>query len=333
MLLAFADKAGHLETLGADKISEDQLADDQSLTPEQELAAEQYKLYGLKMKDALVVLQALDGLVTSKLENEDYLEEKFTAAIGLYENDAGIDKYSVDLVERKNGRIKKFRDDDKSEKELATQKEFKLQERDSKLRNSFPSKLPKGELSEKQRTYLKKFDDNVSEKPIPDTGSKQLPKKRVRGGESYIDTIKKQASTTVSGHFLKEFKRPAYQPSKDREPKRWNSSEPRYPKDDDGEYSADTSQRRSFNRRPDQENFYKSNNRPNGERYTSDRAKRPMQEGPYQERNYSKRPDNDRVSTFKDRSDKPDWNNKRRSSDQGQNRGQNRDRRGGFERK
>lgn len=224
VLLAYGEKAQELEQTAPDMISEDQLADDQPLTAEQEASASQYQMYGLRMKDALIVLQAFDEIVSNKLEGEDFFEEKFAAAISLYENEAGIDKYSLDIVERKRVGSNQLKQKSRDLRTYDDERSLKLKENDDKLKKSFPGNIYKGELTQNQRTYLKKFDENVSAKPIPDTGSKQLPKKRVKGGDNYVDSIKKQAGSTVAGHFLKEFKPQAQRSQGQRRP----SSRPNY---------------------------------------------------------------------------------------------------------
>ena len=230
VLLAYGEKAASLENQAVQELSEDALADEVELSPEQKDAATQYQFYGLRMKDALVVLQALEEMMESRVEEKDFFLEKFASGIALYENAAGIDKYKVDQVERKNGQFKRGSSRKEDDSRLETEKIIQPREDKLQSKSSFPGTFSNKDLTPKQKTYLKKFDEHVSTKPIPDTGSKQLPKKRVRGGDQYVDTIKKQVGSTISAHFLKQFKPHRSQNRRD-SPQTWQREErsaPRY---------------------------------------------------------------------------------------------------------
>lgn len=165
------------------------------------------RLYGLKMKDAIIVLNSLAKLSQSQLDKSDFFQEKFGNAIALYEHEAGLDKYSTSIEDRKAKGFKRPNTEVSLRPDFQGKYENIKSGASSQTKGDLSTSNSTGGLSEKRQAYLQKFDEKVSLTPMTDAGSTMMKKKGPKNKESYLDSVKKKASTAVNVHFLKESKK------------------------------------------------------------------------------------------------------------------------------
>ena len=207
VLLAYGQQAQYLEKV-EQRDDLDTLIDiNPEMTDDQVKDLDLRRIYGLRLKDAIVVLNALAKISDSQMDQKDFFQEKFSNAISVYENEAGIDKYSTSVDERKDKGLRKMKNEVSLRPDFQGKNQLRPSDNNIQRRSEGLSRGQEGYLDQKKRQYHKKFDEKVSLTPVMDDSPQKPKKKESKSSEDYLDNIKKKASTAVNMHFLKDSKK------------------------------------------------------------------------------------------------------------------------------